>query len=310
MSVSDLSGRLLRAQHRAAAAAVVEQRVDRLLEHALLVADDDLGGVEVHQLLEAVVAVDDAAIQVVQVAGGEVAALQQDQRAQVRRDHRDHFHDHPLGLVVRVADGLDHLQPLGEVLDLLLAVGLLDVLAELVGARSCRSSCSSSFLIGLGAHLGLEVVAVLLAGRAVLLLGEELLVLQRRLAGVGDDVVLEVDDLLQVAGLHVQQRAQAAGQGLEEPDVDDRGGQVDVAHALAADAAVRHLHAAAVADDALVLGALVLAAGALPVALRAEDALAEQAVLLRAVGAVVDRLGLLDLAEGPDADVVGQASWM
>ena len=62
------------AQHRAAAAAVVEQRVDRLLQHALFVADDDFGGVEVHQLLEAVVAVDDAAVEVVQVAGGEVAA--------------------------------------------------------------------------------------------------------------------------------------------------------------------------------------------------------------------------------------------
>ena len=44
---------------------------------------------------------------------------------------------------------------------------------------------------------------------------------------------------------------------------------------------VRDLHAAAVADDALVLRALVLAAEALPVALGAEDPLAEQAVLLR-----------------------------
>src|SRR4029077_2499190 len=80
--------------------------------------------------------------------------------------------------------------------------------------------------------------------------------------------------------------------------------QFDVAHALAADAAVGDLDAAAVADHALVLHAAVLAAGALPVLLGAEDALAEQAVLLGAVGAVVDRLGLLDLAERPAADVV------
>src|SRR5205807_6593361 len=97
---------------------------------------------------------------------------------------------------------------------------------------------------------------------------------------------------------------QAAGHGLEEPEVDDRGGQLDVAHALAADARVRDLDAAAVADHALVLHAAVLAAGALPVLLGAEDALAEQAVLLGAVGAVVDGLGLLDLAERPAADVV------
>src|SRR5205807_6750864 len=102
---------------------------------------------------------------------------------------------------------------------------------------------------------------------------------------------------------------QWAGHGLEEPDVDDRGGQLDVAHALAADARVRDLDAAAVADHALVLHAAVLAAGALPVLFRAEDAPAEQAVLLGAVGAVVDGLRLLDLAERPGADVVraGQA---
>ena len=96
-----------------------------------------------------------------------------------------------------------------------------------------------------------------------------------------------------------QEVAQARRHRLEEPDVDDRRGQVDVAHALAADAAVRDLDAAPVADDALVLHALVLAAEALPVALGTEDPLAEQAVLLRPVGAVVDGLGLLDLAERP-----------
>src|SRR5207244_3512229 len=120
-----------------------------------------------------------------------------------------------------------------------------------------------------------------------------------RLARIDDHVILEINDLLQAGGLHVQQGSQTAGHGLEEPDVHDRGGQLDVAHALAADAAVRYLDAAAVADHALVLHAAVLAAGALPVLLRPEDALAEQAVLLRAVGAVVDGLGLLDLAEGP-----------
>ena len=52
----------------AAAAAVVDQRVDGLLQHALLVADDDLRRAELQQPLEAVVAVDDAAVEVVEVA--------------------------------------------------------------------------------------------------------------------------------------------------------------------------------------------------------------------------------------------------
>src|SRR4029079_17049648 len=43
-----------RAQHRAAAAAVVKERIDRLLEHSLLVANDDFGRVEIDELLQAV----------------------------------------------------------------------------------------------------------------------------------------------------------------------------------------------------------------------------------------------------------------
>src|SRR5688572_18553239 len=291
------------AQHRAAAAAVVEQRIDGLLEHPLFVADDDFRSVEVDELLQTVVAVDDAAVQVVEVRRGEVAALQQHERAQVRRDHGDHVHDHPLGLVLRTADRLDQLQPLREILDLLLRVGLLDVAADLV-LLEVEVEQPEELLDGLSAHLAFEFLAVLLVCGAVLVFGQELLLLQRRLAGVGDDVVLEVDDLLDVARLHVQQGAEPARQRLEEPDVHDRRGQVDVAHALPADARVRDLDAAAVADDALVLRALVLAARAFPVALGPEDALAEQAVFLGAVRAVVDRLGLLHLAERPRTNVV------
>ena len=76
------------AQH-AAAAAVVEQRVHGFLQHALFVAHDDFGSVQVHQLLQPVVAVDDAAIQVVQIGGGEAAAVQWHQRTQLRRNDRD-----------------------------------------------------------------------------------------------------------------------------------------------------------------------------------------------------------------------------
>src|SRR6478609_8845145 len=45
-----------RARHGAPAAAVVEEGVDRLLEHPLLVVHDDLGGAEIEQPLQAVVA--------------------------------------------------------------------------------------------------------------------------------------------------------------------------------------------------------------------------------------------------------------
>ena len=85
----------------------------------------------------------------------------------------------------------------------------------------------------------------------------------------------------------------------------DRGGQLDVAHALAANLAARHLDAAALADDALEAHALVLAAGALPVTGRAEDLFAEQTVLLRLQRTVVDGFRLLDLTVAPTTDVIG-----
>src|SRR6058998_3254162 len=82
--------------------------------------------------------------------------------------------------------------------------------------------------------------------------------------------------------------------------------ELDVPHALAAHLGPRHLDAALVADDALVAVALVLAAVAFPVPGGAEDALAEQTVALRAERAVVDRLGLRDLAVRPGHDRVGR----
>ena len=83
---------LVGAGDRAAATAVVHQRVDRFLQHALLVAHDDVRRIELEQALQAVVAVDDAAVQIVQVRRREAAAIERHQRTQIRRQHRQHGH--------------------------------------------------------------------------------------------------------------------------------------------------------------------------------------------------------------------------
>src|SRR3954453_15542995 len=77
-----------------------------------------------------------------------------------------------------------------------------------------------------------------------------------------------------------------------------------MAHALSADLRDGDLDAALFADDSLVFHALVLAAQAFVILDRAEDARAEQAITLGLERAVVDRLRLLDFAEGPAADLV------
>src|SRR4029453_14254824 len=56
-----------------AGAVVVDESVDSFLQHTLFVATDNFRRVQLDELLQAVVAVDDAAVQVVQVAGGETA---------------------------------------------------------------------------------------------------------------------------------------------------------------------------------------------------------------------------------------------
>src|SRR5205814_2903195 len=88
--------------------------------------------------------------------------------------------------------------------------------------------------------------------------------------------------------------------------VGDRSGELDVTHALAADLRDGDFDAALFADNALIFHALVLAAQALIVLDRTENARAEQAVTLGLERAIVDRFRLLDLAKGPAADLVGR----
>ena len=157
----------------------------------------------------------------------------------------------------------------------------------------------------LGADAGGEgVLAIFVLRVEQLVLGEELELLERGQARLGDDVGFEIEHALELLELHVEQQADAARQRLQEPDMGDRRGQLDMAHPLAADLRDGDLDAALLADDALVFHALVLAAQALIILDRTEDARAEQAVALGLERAVVDRLGLLDLAERPGADAL------
>ena len=153
-----LEGALVRARHRLAATAVVQQRVDGFLQHALFVAHDDFRRLQLQQAREAVVAVDDATIEVVQVRRGEAAAVQRDERTQVRREHRQHVHDHPVGLDARLLEGFHHLQALGILLDLELGAG--HVVAELVDL-DVEIHLFQQLLDAFGAHQRGELVTEL-----------------------------------------------------------------------------------------------------------------------------------------------------
>ncbi len=287
-----------------AAPAVVEQGVHRFLQHPLFVADDDVGRAQLDQALQPVVPVDHAAIEVVQVRGGEAAAVQRHQRAQLGRDHRHDREDHPLGLVAAFQERLDQLQALGVLLLLHFRRRAGQLGPQFVGGL-LQVDRHEHAAHGLGADFSREaVVAEFFLATHIVVFTEQLVLLQRGQARLGDDVIFEVEHPLDVLERHVQHHGDAAGQGLQEPDVRHRRGQLDVAHAVAADAREGDLDAALLADNALVLHALVLAAQAFVVLGRTEDAGAEQAVALGLEGPVVDRLGLLDLAVRPGTDLL------
>src|SRR5690606_27623942 len=212
-------------------------------------------------------------------------------------------------LVALEVGDLERLEAVPDLLDAVdLAVGGLPEIAHLLLRLrldlALRGSGRAVRLEGLEVLLELlrAAIDVRVATRLDPLLLHVDLVLQGRQVAVarllvdrGDHVRGEVDDLLEVLGRQVQQVAQARGHALEVPDVGDGSSELDVAHPLAADLRAGHLDAAALADDALEADALVLAARAFPVPGGAEDALAEEPVLLRLEGAVVDGLRLLDL---------------
>ena len=70
-----LQGTVAGTSDRTAVTAVVEERVDSFLQHALFVVNDDVGRLQLHQVPQTIIAVDDAAIEIVEIGGREPAAL-------------------------------------------------------------------------------------------------------------------------------------------------------------------------------------------------------------------------------------------
>src|SRR6266567_3809632 len=137
--------------------AVVEQGVDRLLEHPLLIVNNDLRCTEVQQPLEPVVPVDNPPVQVVQVRGGEPAAVELNHRPQVRRDHWDAVEHHAERAVGGVQERGDNLEPLQRP-RLALALAGPDRLAQ-AGRLGIEVEAADPLLDRLGAHAAPEVPA-------------------------------------------------------------------------------------------------------------------------------------------------------
>ena len=201
---------IARTSDRTAATAVVEQGVHSLLEHALLVVHDDFGSTKVEQSLQAVIAVDDATVQVVEVGGRETTAVELDHRTKIRRNDRDNVENHVGRTVVRLQERVDDLQTL-DGLGALLALARFDGLFELFG-HFLQVHGIKQVAHGLCAHAALEVVAVVEAHLAIQrLIGNELLRndLQERIESLGAkrltlaELLVDIGDfLVDLLGAH------------------------------------------------------------------------------------------------------------
>ena len=197
---------LVGTSHSLATATVIQQGVHRFLQHALFVAHDNFRRLEFKQPLEAVVTVDNAAIQVVQIGGGESPTVQWNQRTQFRRQYRQHFQNHPVRLDTRFLETLQNLQALGKFLDLGLGRGLFQFLAQ--GFHfAVQFELTQQIANALRAHQGLKVITKLFRLGQIVVFGQQLARLERRHPSISHDIGFEIQHPLDIAQGHVQHQA-------------------------------------------------------------------------------------------------------
>ena len=188
----------------AAAAAVVKQGVHGLLQHALFIAHDDIRRAQLQQPLEAVITINDATIEIVKIGGRKATAVEWHQRAQLRRDYRHHLKNHPLWTIARLDEGLYELEALDELLALGLGAGLGQVLAQR-HTLFFQVDRNQHVANGLGTDARLEsIIAIFVEIFEIGVLGDQLILLERRQARFGHNVILKIENPLDLFESHIE----------------------------------------------------------------------------------------------------------
>ena len=284
---------------------VIEEGINRLLQHALFVSDNDFRSLQLHQVAETIVPVNDTAIEIVQVGSRKAATFQRNQRTKIGRNDRKNRHDHPLGTRIRVEESAGELEALGQLLAVLLRTSRFHGLFKL-NDKLFKVGLAQEITNRLGTHSGAEgFVTVIFLGVTEFIFSEELASLKRSLTGLGHKVVLIVNNTLKLTRGHVEDKTDTGRHTLVEPNVGDRNSKVNVAHALTTNPREGHLNTTTVTDGALVFDALVFSAGTFPVAGWSEDPLAEEPAFFRLECPVVDGFRIENLAIGPRPNGLG-----
>ena len=75
----------VRTGDRTTATAIIQQGINRFLQHTFFITYDDIWRSQIQQAFQTVITVDHATIQIVQIRGCETTTIQRNQRTQVRR---------------------------------------------------------------------------------------------------------------------------------------------------------------------------------------------------------------------------------
>src|SRR3989344_3494278 len=219
---------------------VIEERIHCFLQHAFLVAADYFRRADAHELFEAVIAVDDAAVEIVQIAPCKASSIELHHRPKIRRDHGEAGHNHPLRFDVGAVERRDQFEALHNFLQLLAArfgAVLFQKLEELL-----RVDIRDDFTKAFRPCSRAEKVAELHVDFAEFEFREHRT----------DFDILEI-----------KEEAEARRRTSQEPDVSHRHCEVDVRHPFTADDGARDFHTAFLTNDSGVTDTLVLAAEAL-----------------------------------------------
>ena len=197
----------------AATTTVVEQGIDRFLQHTLFVANDDVWRTQFNQTLQTVVPVDNAPVQIVEIRGCETATIQRHQWAQLWRNNRQDIQHHPLRACAAIQERLNQLEPLHD----LLFLGLTGCGTKFSPQRflfKLEIEAVEHPLHCLSTDQCREAVFTVLILRCVVLIFSQQLVLLQTQSGtrINNDEVLEVQDTLEILQGHVQQQADPAWQ--------------------------------------------------------------------------------------------------
>ena len=250
------------------------------------------------QTFQAVVTVDNATVQIVQIGSGKTAAIQWNQRTQIRWQYRQHIHNHPFQFHTGTMEGFQHFQAFGNFFNFGVRTGRFQLLTQdldLAGNIQGAQQFADTFRT----HFGIKVVAVFVQLIVVIVFSQQLTALQRSHAGIGYHECFKVQYAFDITQRHVQYHTQAGRQGFQEPDVGNRRSQFDMAHAFAAHFGQGNFYATFFTGYAFKFQAFVLTAQTFIVFDRTKDFGAEQTVALRFERTVVDGFRFFNFAIRP-----------